>query len=279
MLPERAFQPRDRYGMTREGGGGGIVGDIVGGIGDVVGGAVDFVGDVVGGAVDVVRDVGRDIDDFVNDEIPGGWVTVAAVGTGMYLSGAETAAAAGAAETAGAATAAEAAAAGGAVVTPVAGWGGTVTPIAPISTAVAVPASQLAFPATEIGAISTPVPGSFQAALPSFGVETAASAAPFTAAPGSFQAAIGSGLLASAAPALSLTDAFRTARLASNLMGQPQQPQYPTQQLPDMQAGAVDLLSLPQLRAGVPNVSGLLNPRATSVPVFDFYTGLPTLLG
>ena len=268
MLPERAFQPRDRYGMTREGGGGGIIGDIVGGIGDVVGGVVDIVGDVVGGAVDVVRDVGRDIDDFVNDEIPGGWITVAGVGTGMYLSGAETAAAAGAAE-----------AAGGAVVTPVASWGGTVTPIAPISTAVAVPASQLAFPATEIGAISTPVPGSFQAALPSFGVETAASAAPFTAAPGSFQAAIGSGLLASAAPALSLTDAFRTARLASSLMGQPQQPQYPTQQLPEMQAGAVDLLSLPQLRAGVPNVSGLLNPRATSVPVFDFYTGLPSLLG
>lgn len=257
MLPERAFQPRDRYGMTREGGGGGIVGDIVGGIGDVV-----------SSAVDVVRDVGRNIDDFVNDSIPGGWITVAGVGTGMYLSGAETAAAAGAAE-----------AGGSAVVTPVASWGGTVTPIAPIGTAVAVPASQLAFPATEIGAISTPVPGSFQAALPSFGVETAASAAPFTAAPGSFQAAIGSGLLASAAPALSLTDAFRTARLASNLMGQPQQPQYPTQQLPEMQAGAVDLLSLPQLRAGVPNVSGLLNPRATSVPVFDFYTGLPSLLG
>lgn len=267
MLPERAFQPRDRYGMTREGGGGGI---------PIVSDVLDFAGDVVSGAVDIVRDVGRDIDDFVNDEIPGGWITVAAVGTGMYYGGAETAAAAGAAETA---AAAEAAAAGGAVVTPVASWGGTVTPIAPISTAVAVPASQLAFPATEIGAISTPIPESFQAALPSFGVETAASAAPFTAAPGSFQAAIGSGLLASAAPALSLTDAFRTARLASSLMGQPQQPQYPTQQLPEMQAGAVDLLSLPQLRAGVPNVSGLLNPRTTSVPIFDFYTGLPSLLG
>jgi len=276
MLPEMAFQPRDRYGMTREGGGGGIVGDIVGGIGDVVGGAVDFVGDVVGGAVDVVRDVGRDIDDFVNDEIPGGWVTVAAVGTGMYLSGAETAAAAGAAETAGAAAAAEAAAAGGAAGGVSGGTGLLASSTGTGFTATGAGAPGLASMGGGTGLLAS-VPGGVVGAT---GL-TAAGAVPVLGSPSSFinnPAVIGQPVIGPA-PSSSLTDAFRTARLASNLMGQPQQPQYHTQQLPDMQAGAVDLLSLPQLRAGVPNVSGLLNPMATSVPVFDFYTGLPTLLG
>ena len=40
---------------------------------------VDAVGDVVGGAVDVVKDAGSFIDDAVNDVVPGGWLTVAAV--------------------------------------------------------------------------------------------------------------------------------------------------------------------------------------------------------
>lgn len=37
------------------------------------------VGDIVQGAVDTVSDVGSSVDDFVNDEIPGGWATVAIV--------------------------------------------------------------------------------------------------------------------------------------------------------------------------------------------------------
>lgn len=74
-----------------------FAGDTVGGVvdaaGDAVGGVVDAAGDVVGGAVDAVSDVGSSIDDFVNEEIPGGWITVgaAALGAGM-LSGAEAAA-------------------------------------------------------------------------------------------------------------------------------------------------------------------------------------------
>ena len=40
---------------------------------------VDAVSDVVGGAVDVVKDAGSFIDDAVNDVVPGGWLTVAAV--------------------------------------------------------------------------------------------------------------------------------------------------------------------------------------------------------
>jgi hypothetical protein len=50
MLPERAFQPRGPYGMTLEGGGGGIV---------------DAIGDVFEGVVEAVEDVGRYIDDKI----------------------------------------------------------------------------------------------------------------------------------------------------------------------------------------------------------------------
>jgi len=47
---------------------------------------VSGVGDLVGGAVDIVKDAGSWIDDKVNEEIPGGWVTVAAAATGYGLS-------------------------------------------------------------------------------------------------------------------------------------------------------------------------------------------------
>jgi hypothetical protein len=77
---------------------------------------------------------------------------------------------------------------------------------------------------------------------------------------------------------ISLNDAFRAANLAQSLMaGQPQQ-QYPNQQLSGTQATGVDLLSLPQFAAGVPNIAGLLNPIPYRGLTFDFYTGLPTSL-
>lgn len=75
MLPERAFQPRGPYGMTLE---------------SFVVEAVEWVGETL-------SDAGSAIDDFVNEEIPGGWVTVAAVTTAATglptLPGSETAAA------------------------------------------------------------------------------------------------------------------------------------------------------------------------------------------
>ncbi len=82
-----------------------------------MGGAVGgFLDDVVGiddsgGIVGSVSEAGADLDDFVNEEIPGGWTTVAVVagGTALALQGAGTAAAgtaAGAAEGAAAAGAA-----------------------------------------------------------------------------------------------------------------------------------------------------------------------------
>jgi hypothetical protein len=67
-------------------------------------------------------------------------------------------------------------------------------------------------------------PRSFQAALPGLGIQTAASAAPFTAIPGSFQAAL-PGLLSGGGSAFTLSNALRGLNLANSLLGggQPQQ--------------------------------------------------------
>lgn len=65
-----------------------------------MGGAVSSVGDFIQDEIiDPVKEVGRDVDDFVNEEIPGGWYTVGAVAGGAAL-----ASGAGAAGTAGATT-------------------------------------------------------------------------------------------------------------------------------------------------------------------------------
>jgi hypothetical protein len=61
--------------------------------------AVETVSDVVGGAVESVGDIGSQVDDFVNEEIPGGWATVgiaAGVAAGPDLFGVGAAEAAGA---------------------------------------------------------------------------------------------------------------------------------------------------------------------------------------
>ena len=82
-----------------------------------MGGVGDFIQDEV---IDPIKKVGREADDFVNEEIPGGWYTVGALAGGAYLAnagaaGAGTAGAtAGTAEAATAAAAAETAAASGA---------------------------------------------------------------------------------------------------------------------------------------------------------------------
>jgi hypothetical protein len=89
-------------------GGGGFIGDIVGGAVDIVGDVVGGVGDAVGDVVEAVGDAGSWIDDKVNEEIPGGWYTVAAVtgatmGMPTDLGLSEAGAATAGAETAGAA--------------------------------------------------------------------------------------------------------------------------------------------------------------------------------
>lgn len=64
-----------------------------------------FIGQVFNPVVDVVKDVGSAIDDAVNDVVPGGWATVAAVAAPYAIP--ELGAAMGATEAAGAAGAAE----------------------------------------------------------------------------------------------------------------------------------------------------------------------------
>jgi hypothetical protein len=45
---------------------------------------IDELSKPVNKAVEDIREVGRDIDDWVNEEIPGGWYTVAALGGATY---------------------------------------------------------------------------------------------------------------------------------------------------------------------------------------------------
>jgi hypothetical protein len=93
---------------------------------------------------------------------------------------------------------------------------------APITDATPVTPEQL-YPGVEKGAF-TPAPGSLQAALPEFGVQTAASA-PYTAIPGSIEAMLAGTPIAGANPAISVQDAFRGARMIQGLLNRPQQPQ------------------------------------------------------
>lgn len=50
-----------------------------------MGGVVETIGNVVEDTVDAISDVGSEIDDFVNEEIPGGWYTVGAAAGGSLL--------------------------------------------------------------------------------------------------------------------------------------------------------------------------------------------------
>jgi hypothetical protein len=155
-----------------------------------MGGAVGgFLDDVVGiddsgGIVGSVSEAGADLDDFVNEEIPGGWTTVAVVAGGTALAtgalGGGTAAGVGAAEGA-------AAAGTGATVFPVAAPGAiTATPIA--AGTVGIPAAGTAAAGAGLlsGAAggSTAIPGSLQATLGELGVQTGSSGALSSAATG-----------------------------------------------------------------------------------------------
>jgi hypothetical protein len=64
----------------------GFFSGITNAVSDFVGGAVDIVSDAVDWVDDTVQDAGHWIDDKVNDEIPGGWGTVAAAaGAAAYF--------------------------------------------------------------------------------------------------------------------------------------------------------------------------------------------------
>jgi len=290
MLPERAFQPRGPFGMTLEGGAADFVGDIFEGAVNVVEDVVDFTGDVVGGAVDIVQDIGRDVDDFVNEEIPGGWVTVAAV-AGLTMGaplppGSETAAAgsAGAGTAMGTAGAAEALALESAV------YGGSQVAAAPaafvpsafeaaIATApTSAPTISLG-PTTELGSFGSTGTAGFGTALPPSSEITAglisAGVSPGTAANIAGETAAGVGptnLLGgataaaplSAPPTISIQDALRGARMVNSLLT-PQQPQVPNMlgraQEALAQQGGVDYNTLLGLLNRQASTAGLLGTR------------------
>lgn len=135
---------------------------------------------------------------------------------------------------------------------------------APISDATVVTPEQT-YPGVEQNAF-TPVPGSLQAELPSLGVETAASSAPYTAIPGSIQAQLAGTPIAGANPSISLQDAFRGARMVQGLLNRPQQTQVNPymlmnqQQQPGMVSYEELLGLLNRPRASTPNVYQSLAP-------------------
>jgi hypothetical protein len=156
-----------------------------------MGGVVSTITDDVlgiddsGGIVGSVSEAGADLDDFVNEEIPGGWTTVAVVAGGTALAtgalGGGTAAGVGAAEGA-------AAAGTGATVFPVAAPGAiTATPIAAGTVGIPAAAGTAAAGAGLLSGAaggSTAIPGSLQATLGELGVQTGSSGALSSAATG-----------------------------------------------------------------------------------------------
>jgi hypothetical protein len=189
-----------------------------------MGGVGDFIQDEI---IDPIKDVGRDIDDFVNDEIPGGWLTVgAATGAGLLGSGAlggaaaEGAAATGAAE----AAAATGAAGGGASL----GTGLTAGAIGEGLVAPTVPS--LASMGGGAGLVTEAAGGG----LLSAGGVTAAGAVPMLGSAGSFinnPAVLGTNVIGAQQGGIGIKQAMDTLRAANtikNMFGQP------TAQVPNM---------------------------------------------
>ena len=196
-----------------------------------MGGVGDFIQDEV---IDPIKKVGREADDFVNEEIPGGWYTVGALAGGAYLANAGAAGAGTAGATAGTA---EAAAATGTAS------GGAATAVVPSAFESAV-GSALGGGA-ELGSFGNLGTAGFGSALPPASEVAAGLAAggfaPGTAAAlaGETAAGVGATNLLGGATAFApispsaatfglkqATDALRVGNTIRNLLGQ-EQPQTP----------------------------------------------------
>lgn len=223
-----------------------------------MGGVGSFIQDEI---IDPIKEVGRDVDDFVNEEIPGGWYTVGAAAGGAYLySGAG--AAAGAAEagtagaTAGTGTAAGTGAglsAGGATVAGMEGALGT--GLTASSTGAGFTAAGAGAPglASMGGGTGLLTAGAGGGILGATGV-TAAGAVPVLGSTGSFinnPAVLGTDVIGYQAPGFGIRDALDAARAANsvrNLLGQ-QPAQIPQMRRQMVQPqGAVQYPSLELLR-------------------------------
>lgn len=188
-----------------------------------MGGVGDFIQDEI---IDPIKKVGREADDFVNEEIPGGWYTVGALAGGAYLANAGAAGAGTAGATAGTAEAAAATGAtgGGASL----GTGLTAGAVGEGLVAPTVPS--LASMGGGTGLVTEAAGGG----LLSAGGVTAAGAVPMLGAAGSFinnPAVLGTNVIGAQQGGIGIKQAVDTLRAANtikNMFGQP------TAQVPNM---------------------------------------------
>jgi len=186
-----------------------------------MGGVGDFIQDEI---IDPIKDVGSDIDDFVNEEIPGGWYTVGAIAGGTYLANAGAAGAGTAGATAGTAEAAAATGAtgGGASL----GTGLTAGAVGEGLVAPTVPS--LASMGGGTGLVTEAAGGG----LLSAGGVTAAGAVPVLGSAGSFinnPAVLGTNVIGGQQGGIGLKqaiDALRAGNSIRGMLGQPE-PQIP----------------------------------------------------
>jgi hypothetical protein len=188
------------------------------------------VNKVLGPVEDAVKDVGRDIDDFVNDAIPGGWLTVAAL-AGAYYYG-----------------------------MPGFGEGGLSAAEAEF---IAADAAQLANQGLSTAQVTQTLSA---AGVPAGLAESAATLAGMGLPEAEIIANLGNTMSLSQVPSMSsisVTDALRGANLANQLMGGT--PQVPTgaggQQAAGMSAQGVDYSNLLNLLTAQPSTTGLLGTR------------------
>ncbi len=197
------------------------------------------VNEVLGPVEDAVKDVGRDIDDFVNDAIPGGWLTVAAL-AGAYYYG-----------------------------MPGFGEGGLSAAEAEF---IAADAAQLANQGLSTAQVTQTLSA---AGVPAGLAESAATLAGMGLPEAEIISNLGNTMSLSQVPSMSsisVTDALRGANLANQLLGGT--PQVPTgspgQQAAGMSAQGVDYSNLLNLLSAQPSTTGLLGTRfAPQTDVFS----------
>lgn len=197
------------------------------------------VNEVLGPVEDAVKDVGRDIDDFVNDVIPGGWLTVAALAGAAYYG------------------------------MPGFGEGGLSAAEAEF---IAADAAQLANQGLSTAQVTQTLSA---AGVPAGLAESAATLAGMGLPEAEIIANLGNTMSLSQVPSMntiSVTDALRGANLANQLLGGT--PQVPTgmlgQQAAGMSAQGVDYSNLLNLLSAQPSTTGLLGTRfAPQTDVFS----------
>lgn len=235
-----------------------------------MGGAVESVGDFIQDEIiDPVKEVGRDVDDFVNEEIPGGWYTVGAAAGGAYLySGAGAAAGAAEAGTAGATAGAAGTGAGlstgGATVAGMEGALGT--GLATGSTGAGFTAAGAGAPglASMGGGTGLLTPAAGGGIVGATGV-TAAGAVPMLGSSGSFinnPAVLGTDVIGAQQGGIGLKQAVDAARAANSLRNLFNRP---TAQVPNM-------IGMNQMPQGAVDYSPTLNLLARRPTRADIYS-------